>query len=224
MCVCLHAFSCNFCLCVCVFLGCRAMDCTVCLAFFVFACVFFPGCRAMDCAVWLAYYPDGALREGSRDRRFRSKLPPEEFLRQRLCEVGGEGFDRETLRDLGGGHVWSNNVLSGLTRARPVSDAVPVIALARLTAIDSAHGPSVFSEWGGEGSLLLRCHNHPRDAYSLNIVDIERCNPVYLMARKRYGAVADDDAKSSLEGFDAKISLASSCLFQGVWYERPEAA
>ena len=115
-------------------------------------------------AVFIAAYCDGARRgrtvtKGGRSRR--SYLPPRDWFRQRLNDVGGNGFDVESLYSLAPDQAARASAGHLLANAK-------VHALLQLEAGECSHGS--LTNVGVEEKLLMDYYETPLDYYSARIV------------------------------------------------------
>ena len=118
-------------------------------------------CVAMV-ALWLGSFCDGEQRllTGHRDGpagRFRRQLPPDGWLRQRLIEQGGLGFDTSVLAALGGRAV-SVNPCPGFP-----GPELFVTALLKVSARSCAHNDGCLTLWDVESCLQRYYYGLPLD-------------------------------------------------------------
>ena len=110
-------------------------------------------------AVFIADYADGRLRRKIviDDKRSRLILPPRDFLRNRLVEVGGDRFDEKCLYSLGA------DVVRSITRN--LGDGYRLRALVILQPAQ-CHD-DILSVLTSEEKLLKEYYGFPLDSYSV---------------------------------------------------------
>lgn len=160
-------------------------------------------------AMWLASYADGVVRghlDGAPGDRGRLRLPPLAFIRSRLVQQGGEGFDARMLHCLAmpkqAMDAWE------MYGEMPSMRAAPVTALLKVSTRDCHHHSGVLTAWNEEAELQRMFFHNPLDSYTLSVEDVKIClcaNSLTLKEGRHRG-----------EGGVARIS-ATQPLFTGAW-------
>jgi hypothetical protein len=122
-------------------------------------------------AIWLAAYLDGALVSNSAGNGKRStfQLPAKDSLRRQLQQHGGQGFDRQVLRALGGGAPIVNGHLT-----KGAKD-LQVLGLMKVSNLACACREDSLSHFSQEASVQKEYHDMPIDGYELHVQEVASC-------------------------------------------------
>jgi hypothetical protein len=122
-------------------------------------------------AIWLAAYLDGACvtNNDGNGRRCSIQLPVKDFLRRQLQQHGGQGFDSQVLRALGGGAP----IVDG--RRTMGSKDLQVLGLMKVSNLACACYVDSLSQFSQEASVQKEYHDMPLDGYELHVEEVASC-------------------------------------------------
>lgn len=114
----------------------------------------------------------------------RLRVPPLSFVRERLREHGGMGFDEVALAELAADRRSVRTAWDHWCEGVP-QPGLPIMCLARISSRGCAHACGPLAAWHRESMLQLMMFDYPADAYDIVVEDVAEVSAATCLEMKR---------------------------------------